>query len=108
MKGYEGKERHWDGSNFKRIKEIRFAPNDTTARLFDEYLAKAKEEDIKVILVYAPQYIGVTNKTSNQAYMHEWYQQIADRYDFPILDYTYMEIFSDSLAHDLKRLLVNP
>lgn len=118
-------DRHWDGSEFEKIKEIKFAPNDTTAMMFDNYLAKAKAEGIKVVLIYTPQYIGATQKTSNQTFMHEWYQQIADKYDFPILDYTYMdicqdttyfynamhlnrkgaEIFSDSLANDLKGIV---
>ena len=125
VKGYQGMNRRWNGYMFKRIKEIKFAPNDTTVKMFNDYLAKAKEEGIMVILVYTPQYIGTTHKTSNQEFMHEWYQKIANRYGFPILDYTYMdicndttlfynamhlnrkgaEIFSDSLANDLKKLL---
>ncbi len=125
VKGWQGMDRHWDGSEFEKIKEIKFAPNDTTAMMFDNYLAKAKAEGIKVVLIYTPQYIGATQKTSNQTFMHEWYQQIADKYDFPILDYTYMdicqdttyfynamhlnrkgaEIFSDSLANDLKGIV---
>lgn len=125
VKGYQGMDRHWDGSKFEKIKDIKFAPNNITVKMFNDYLAKAKEEGIQVVLVYTPQYIGATKKTTNQAFMHEWYQQIANRYGFPILDYTYIdickdttffynamhlnqkgaEIFSDSLANDLKKLL---
>lgn len=123
-KGYEGKEKHWDGTAFEKIDSIKFTPNDTTLMMFDEYLAKAKAEGIQVVLVYTPIYIGHTRKMVNLDEMHAVYQKYADKYDIPILDYTYMdicndtayfynamhlnktgaEIFSDSLAHDIKKL----
>lgn len=124
IKGYQGQDKHWNGTNFEKIKEITFFANDTTVRMFEDYLAETKNDGIKVVFVYTPQYIGATKKTTNQQYMHKWYQQIADKYNIPVLDYTYMhicydtayfynamhlnrkgaEIFSDSLANDLKRL----
>lgn len=124
IKGYQGMDRPWDGSAFEKVKSITFTPNDTTIRMFDDYLAKAKAEGITVVLVFTPQYIGATEKTTNHSYMHECYNRFASKYDFPIMDYTYMdicydtayfynamhlnrkgaEIFSDSLANALKRL----
>ena len=124
IKGYQGMDRPWDGSVFEKVKSITFTPNDTTIKMFDDSLAKAKAEGITVVLVFTPQYIGATEKTTNQAYMHEYYNRFASKYDFPIVDYTYMdicydtayfynamhlnrkgaEIFSDSLANALKRL----
>ncbi|MBR1503019.1 MAG: hypothetical protein IJ618_03935 [Prevotella sp.] len=123
-KGYQGMEKPWDGSVFDKVKRITFTPNDTTIKMFDKYLAEAKSEGITVVLVFTPQYIGATRKTTNQDYMHEWYKRLANRYDFPVMDYTYMdisydtayfynamhlnrrgaEIFSDSLANAIKRL----
>lgn len=123
-KGYEGKNWQWDGSGYRKVKSIKFAPNDTTMMMFDKYLADAKAEGIKVVFVYTPLYIGATEKIENIEEMHSKYQTYADKYEIPILDYTYMgicydtayfynamhlnktgaEIFSDSLAHDLKRL----
>ena len=120
-------DRPWDGSVFEKVRSITFTPNDTTIKVFDDYLARAKAEGITVVLVFTPQYIGATEKTTNQAYMHEYYNRFARKYDFPIVDYTYMdisydtayfynamhlnrkgaEIFSDSLANALKRLRGN-
>ncbi len=123
-KGYEGQERCWDGSGYRKVQSIKFAPNDTTLAMFDDYLAKTKAECIKVLFVYTPLYIGATRKIENLKEMHDKYQEYADKYDIPILDYTYMdicydttyfynamhltktgaEVFSDSLANDIKRL----
>lgn len=92
--------------------------------MFDDYLAKTKAEGIKVIFVYTPLYIGATRKIENLKEMYDKYQEYANKYDIPILDYTYMdicydttyfynamhlnkigaEIFSDTLANDIKRL----
>lgn len=123
-KGYEGKERIWDGSGLKKVKSIEFKENDTTMVMLHEYLAEAKAEGIKVVFVYTPLYYKATNKIKNIDEMHSAYKKIADKYGIPILDYMTMslckdttyfynamhlnkkgsEIFSDSLAHDLKRL----
>ena len=106
------------------VDSIIFTPNETSLRMFDEYLSKAKAEGIKVVFVYAPQYIGATNKISNLDKMYKQYREFSDKYNIPILDYTYMdicydttyfynamhlnkrgaEIYSDSLANDIKRL----
>jgi hypothetical protein len=92
--------------------------------MFDDYLSRAKIEGIKIIFVYTPLYIGATRKIENLKEMHILYQKLADKYSIPILDYTYMgicydtiyfynamhltktgaEIFSDSLANDIRRL----
>lgn len=123
-KGYEGKEYPWDGSSYMNVESIPFIVSDTSAVLFDEFLSQAKSEKIKVVFVYAPLYIGATHKISNLEGMRAKYQEFADKYDIPVLDYTYMdicydtnyfynamhlnklgsEIFSDSLANDILKL----
>lgn len=125
-KGYQGQSLQWDGSAFRKVQSIRFAPNDTSLVMFDEYLSKAKTEGIEIVFMYAPQYIGATRKIENLKEMHDVYQKYADKYDIPILDYTYSdicydtayfynamhmnkdgaEIFSRILANDIKRLKV--
>ena len=123
-KGYQGQEKQWDGTGYKNVKTIKFASNDTTLMIFDKYLAARKAEGVKVIFVYSPLYIGATKKIENLQEMRNTYQQYADKYEIPVLDYTYMnicydtayffnamhlnktgaEIFSDTLANDIKRL----
>ncbi len=123
-KGYQGMDREWDGSKYQQISELTFVPNDTTVRIFEEYLSETRAESIKVVFVVAPCYIGTTHKIVNLAELQAFYQNLADKYDIPILDYSHMdicndttffynamhlnkrgaELFSDSLANDIKKL----
>lgn len=123
-KGYMEKDLLWDGAKFRKVKSTQFTNHEQTEKMFDEYLAQAKAEGIKVVFMYSPVYIGLTRKVLNPQEMHDKYQEYADKYDIPILDYTYMdicydttyfynamhvnkkgaEIFSDTLAKDIKRL----
>lgn len=123
-KGYRSVDESWNGEEFEKIDSIRFNVNSTTLNMFCEYLKKNKEDSIKVVLVYAPIYIGATEKVTNLNDMYTLYQNIANKYGATILDYNYMdmckdtayfynamhlnkrgsEIFTDSLANDIKRL----
>ena len=123
-KGYHGIDEVYDGTRFRQVSTVQFDYTDTSLCLFDEYLARNKAEGIKMIFVYSPTYIGVLDKMTNLNEMYSVYQELADRYDIPVLDYTYMgmcydttffanathlniagaKIFSDSLANDLLKL----
>ena len=106
------------------VDSIPFLVSDTIARQFEEYLSLAKTEGIDVVFVYCPIYIGATQKMMSLKSIYDYYERIADKYAIPILDYTHMglcsdtayfynamhlnkkgsDIFSDSLAHDIKKL----
>ena len=123
-KGYQGMDWIWDDSKYKGISKLTFAPSDTTVRMFEEYLAETKADSIKVVFVYSPYYIGATGKITNLEEMQSFYQDIANKYDIPVLDYSQMsicsdttffynamhlnrrgaELFTDSLANDIKKL----
>ena len=127
-KGYQGKDKQWDGSEFHKIDTVNYAANDESLKMFDNYLAQAKAEGIQVLFVHTPIYIGLTRKLDHPKEMFEQYQYFADKYDIPILDYRFMdicydttyfynamhvnrigaEIFSDSLANDIKRMGLLP
>ena len=86
---------------------------------------KVKDEGINIVFVYTPTYIGLTKKMySYHQQMHDNFQKYANKYNIPILDYTDLDIcydtaffynsmhlnkkgadiFTDSLANDIKRL----
>ncbi len=124
-KGWCGHDEEWDGSVFDAIKKVPFEVNLEAAEMFDAYLAQCRKEDIVVVMVFAPIYIGVTEKMDSVQVMFDTYQGYADKYHYPILNYTYdglcydtsyfynathlnkkgAELFSAQLAEDLRGLL---
>jgi hypothetical protein len=124
VKGFYGFAKSWDGSELAQQTEIAYSQDSLALSLFDSYLAKARSEDIRVVFVYAPLYIGATRIINNIEGMYQMYDTIARKYNIPILDYTYdslsydttyfynathlnrqgAELFSVKLAHDLDSL----
>lgn len=123
-KGFEGKDRDWDGSKFLEVETIHFGKNQTTERMFDAFLGQLKKQNIKVVFVGAPIYIGLTNKVDNLPEFYETFQYYSDKHQIPMLDYTYYylsydtayfynathlnktgaELFTTELCHDLDSL----
>ena len=125
-KGYIAHDASWDDMIFAQIDTIGFSVNPGAVEIFDRYLHQCREEGIEVVLVFAPFYIGATEKMGSAIdSMFAFYQQFSDCYNYPILNYTYdsisydtlnfynashlnrrgAELFSNKLAHDLKNLL---
>lgn len=124
-KGWCGHDEEWDGSVFDAILKVPFVVNPEAAEMFEEYLAQCREENVLVVMVFAPIYIGVTEKMDSVKAMFDAYQVYADKYHYPILNYTYdslcydtnyfynathlnkkgSELFSVQLAEDLRGLL---
>lgn len=123
-KGFEGKDRDWDGSKFLEVETIHFGKNQTTERMFDAFLGQLKKQNIKVVFVGAPIYIGLTNKVDNLPEFYETFQYYSDKHQIPMLDYTYYylsydtayfynathlnktgaELFTTKLCHDVDSL----
>ena len=128
-KGFVARDDVWDGSAFREIDTLGFGCNPEAVAIFENYLAQCQKEGVKVVMVYAPFYIGATRKMGSAIdTMFALYQSFADRYGCQILNYTYDSIsydtlnfynashlnrrgaeqFSIKLAKDLKELICQP
>jgi len=105
-KGYEGKEKLWDGTEFSKINSYHFNRDEQTERAFEVFLMQLKEQNIEIIFVYAPIYIKLTNKVDNLPEVYETFQSYSNKYQIPILDYTYYLLLSFIRYHVL--LQCNP
>jgi len=123
-KGYFGIDKPWDGTIFHEVTEFEHGQDSLILSLFDQYLSKANSENIRVIFVYAPMYIGATKKLKNEEGMFIMFDSIAQKYNIPVLNYNYdpisydslnfynathlnrknAELFSAKLAHDIDSL----
>lgn len=125
-KGYIAVDAPWEGQAFRQIDTLGFDCDPEAVDIFDRYLLQCYDEGIRVVLVYAPIYIGVTRKMGSAVQeMFDLYQSFANQYGCDILNYTYDSIcfdtlnfynashlncrgaeqFSIKLANDLKALL---
>jgi hypothetical protein len=97
-KGFDGKKQKWN-SNLQEAKRSRgtyVQPFDTgSIQLFDQFLAETKRDCIKVVFVYAPEYIEGQSFVANRNEIFALYDSFAKKYDIPFYDYS-----SDSLCYN--------
>lgn len=123
-KGYFGEDNKWDGSKLKETEPYIQEIDTNSLKMFIDYIEGLQEENIKLILVFAPIYKEGLSKVLNVEEIHGLYYDLANKYNLSILDYancwlsqdtTYFynathlnkqgaELFSTKLAHDLDSL----
>lgn len=122
--GFTGMDWPWDASVFNEITTLHFEKDEKTMRMFEDFLSARKQEGVKVFFCYAPIYYGLTEKVDNLQEFYDVFGYYSEKFDIPVLDYTYSEIshsnenfynalhlnkhgaelFSAQLANDLKGL----
>jgi hypothetical protein len=93
VKGYQGQDQTWDPAAW--AKYLAGNPNGTTYAIapalesgLEEFLRQSREEGILVVLVYPPEFIEAQPLTANRAEIMGIYTRLADKYGFPLLDYS--------------------
>lgn len=91
IKGFKGQALEWndDLQNAKtkmKYYEVIFDPE--LIYLFNDFIIECKEMNINVILVYAPEYIEGQNFLKNRKEVVSLFQNLADKYSIPFLDYS--------------------
>lgn len=101
-KGYSGQDLAWTGEfdEFKKNNPNPYVTKQDIAsiQLFDQYLAACSKNNIKVFLVYSPEYIEAQALLKNRKEIIALYQYFSKKYNFPFLDYS-----SDSLSLNKAR-----
>lgn len=131
-KGYQGAKKDWDNTfnNFitKNPQGIKQGVDNSTVKLFEEYLAYCKQEDIQVIFVFTPQYHKLLPYLQNASQILAIFDRLSNKYDIPIYNYLddsicyskanfynslHMnakgsEMFSKKLAADIRQAVNQP
>ena len=87
-KGFLDFDLPWNGAAFHHIDTIKYQHNTKTIKEFDKFLDDCEKEDISVVFVLAPYYIGATRKIHDLEGMHKMFDTLAKKHDIPVLDYT--------------------
>lgn len=98
-KGYRGNDYAWN-QDFERFKKrfpkgAKYTFNKEVKRQFKEFLALCQRENIKVFLVYAPEYFEVQPYYKNKAELINLCTESAKKYHCHFLDYS-----KDSLCYN--------
>nr|WP_321234169.1 hypothetical protein [uncultured Psychroserpens sp.] len=130
-KGYIQKNLAWDGSFDKFIAENKNGINSTidksTCTIFESYIKKCKQNNIKLFLVYTPVYYEFIPYDLDRQLLFDYLNDVSKKYDVPFLDYSEdeltfkkhyffnsqhlnregSELFTKKLSLDIKVLLKN-
>lgn len=96
-KGYCGRDKQWDGSQFDQVEEVEFCHDTAAVCIFEDYLQQCRQDGIQVVFVFAPIYIGVTEKMDNPQQMFDFYESLATKYNCQVLNYTYNYLSYDTV-----------
>jgi hypothetical protein len=99
FKGYRGNDYAWN-QDFERFKKrfpkgAKYKFDLEVTQQFEKFLAFCKKENIKVFLVYAPEYYEVQKYYKNKEELMKLCRESALKYDCQFLDYS-----KDSLCYD--------
>ncbi|SCY04691.1 hypothetical protein [Flavobacterium caeni] len=86
LKGYQGRDAQWLG-DLNKVKPFA-APVGELADLFTQFLKECQAADIKVILVYSPQYIEGQYLVTNRKEIFKFYRDCSRRFHIPFFDYS--------------------
>lgn len=127
-KGFKGNDKKWTNefSNAKqKFAKYEYSLDSGSIMLFKNFIQECKNDSIKVIMVYPPEYIEGQSFIGSRKELTEMYEDIAMEYKIPFIDYSNdtlsyqkdlfynvmhlnqkgAELFSMDLAHRLSTLL---
>ena len=107
IKGYSNKKWNWEGKNLDYVLQngvVKCVCDQLAVGLLEEMLEDVKKKEIKVVFVYAPIFGRLKEKMDEHSSMNV-YQRLSKKYGVPILDFSDMDICSDTtFFHDANHV----
>lgn len=91
VKGYKGKDKSWNSDLDKaKAKRKKYeVPIDKVSQLlFEQFLVDCKNQNIKLIFVYTPEYIDGQKFVKNRQMVMNLYTHYSKKYQIPFYDYS--------------------
>ena len=86
----------WNGTELSKMDTICATMTDEGKQCFEQWMKECADENIQVLLVNSPMYIGATNKTVGLSAVNAYFDSIAQANHTKYRDYTNDEICTDS------------
>ena len=107
IKGYSNKEWDWEGEKLEAVLQngkVEGQCNPQAVNLLEGLLETAKKDDIPMVFVYAPLFKRLKENLDEQPSSHT-YKRLSEAYNVPILDFSEMDICSDTrYFHDANHV----
>lgn len=97
----------WNGGELANMDTIKAELNENGKAYFESFMQRCADEDIKVLLINSPTYIGATEKTDGLETVNAYFDSIANVYDTEYWDYSYAETCNDT-ANFVVSVHMNP
>jgi hypothetical protein len=98
LKGFRGQQKSWRpeaDSVLARLQPFEVKIDSQLVQLFEQFLAEMKNRQVKLTLVYPPEYVGAQNHLLNRSQIIAYYTEQAHKYGFRLLDYS-----NHPISHD--------
>ena len=112
-KGYANENTKWDGQNLNQILsqgKIKGQCEPQAVQLLERFLRETQHDGIPVVFVYAPLYKKLKDNL-DETQTRKAYQDLSERYDIPLLDFSEIDFCSDSSyfmnGHHVNRIGAN-
>ncbi len=100
INGYQGKDKTWNSDLDKAIakrKKYEVPIDRKSQQLFEKFLVECQNQNIKLIFVYTPEYIGGQKFVKNRKTVMDLYGHYSKKYQIPFYDYS-----NDSISFQKK------
>jgi hypothetical protein len=100
VKGYQGRNESWNTDFDKAkltMKKYEVKLDTQTIILFEKFITECKKQNIKLIFVYAPEYIEGQIFTKNRDEVLSLYTKYSHKYNIPFYDYS-----TDAISYQKK------
>ena len=87
-KGFSPEKGPWNGAEAAKIETIKGSFDERSVKLFEDFLADCKQNNIYVLLVNSPVYAPTTAKVENMEELNSYFSETARKYGFTYLNYT--------------------
>jgi len=94
-RGFKGMDLKWSSDAKSNDSKLIVDVDSTSLRLFKSFVEELQNENINIILVYSPEYIGGQNIFKNRKDMIGIFKQMAKEFDVPFIDYSNSAISAD-------------
>ena len=98
----------WDGTELAKMDSIYAKLDEQGKEYFETFMQRCSDDDVKVLLVNSPGYIGATEKTAGLDVVNAYYDSIASIYNTEYWNFTENYALCNDTTNFVVSIHMNP